>query len=139
MRWCWYASEGACATITSKVARLERLYEFYKGLERDSDRRIRFHYVLYSPIKPTRLNAKALPWQPSTANEPVPIQHVELKLALPASSILAVSRCNEEERLDAKGAFWRCIKLSQATLLANEAAIIDASDSASPETPALGR
>lgn len=104
----------------SKVARLEQLYAFYKGLELDSDRRIRFHYVLYSPTKPTRLNPKPLPWQARDTNEPAPIQHIELKLAFPTSSILAVSRCNADEQLDAEGAFWRCVKVSQAKFLTHE-------------------
>jgi hypothetical protein len=113
----------------SKVARLERLYAFYKGLESDSDRRIRFHYVLYSPAKPTRLNPKPLPWQPSDTNEPVPIQHVELKLAFQTSSILAVSRCNDKDKLDIKGDFWRCVKLSHATRLTHEDGMVGSSDS----------
>ena len=104
----------------SKVTRLERLYAFYKGLELDPDRRIQFHYVLYSMTKPTRLNPKPLPWKPQDGKEPVPIQHIELKLAFPMSSILAVARCNEAEEPDAKGAFWKCIKLSKTALVSDE-------------------
>ena len=111
----------------SKVARLEQLYAFYKGLELDSDHRIGFQYVLYSPTKPARLNPKALPWQAQDGKEPLPIQHIELKLAFPKSSILAVSRCNEAEEPDAKGAFWRCIKLPQTGPLPDEDATIGAS------------
>ncbi len=119
----------------SKVARLERLYAFYKGLELGSDRRIQFHYVLYSLTKPTRLNPKPLPWQPQEGKERIPIQRIELKLAFPRSSILAVSRCNGAEEPDAKGAFWKCIKLSQAALLSDDDATVGASDSASADIP----
>ena len=123
----------------SKVARLEQLYAFYKGLELDSDRRIRFHYVLYSPTKPTRLNPKPLPWQARDANEAAPIQHVELKFAFRTTSILAVSRCNADELLDATGAFWRCITVSPAKLLTDEEGIAGTSDSTWPEGHADSR
>jgi len=41
-----------------------------------------------------------------------------------------VSRCNEEEKPDAKGDFWKCIELSPADL-EHEDTVIGASASAS--------
>lgn len=122
----------------SKIARLDRLYAFYKGLEFDSDRRVQFHYVLYSLTKPTRLNPKPLPWQPQDGKEPpAPIQHIELKLAFPTAPILALSRCNEAEEPDARGGFWKCIKLPQTALIPNDEEPVGGSDTAfqaGPET-----
>jgi len=95
----------------SKVTRLERLYAFYRELERESPHKISFHYVLYSPNEPTKLVPMSLPWQSNAA-----IQHIHLKLTLPRSSILAVTRCNDKDVPDIRGAFWKCIKLSEAAL-----------------------
>jgi hypothetical protein len=94
----------------SKVTRLERLYAFYRELESESPHKIRFHYVLFSPTEPTKLVPMFLPWQSDVATVP---EHIHLKLTLPKSSILAVTRCNDKEVQDIRGAFWKCIKLSE--------------------------
>jgi hypothetical protein len=118
----------------SKVTRLERLYVFYKELEKDSTRRVRFHYVLYSPTKPTKLDPKPLPWQSNDATVPPTIQHIDLKLSRPRSSILAVTRCNDRDEPDIKGAFWRCTKLSGTAFPPHEDATSEVSSSASSES-----
>ena len=92
----------------SKVKRIERLYAFYTELERESPHKISFDYVLYSPTKPTNLVPKFLPWQSKVATVP---EHIHLKLTLPGSSILSVTKCNDKEEPDIKGTFWRCIKI----------------------------
>ena len=94
----------------SKVTRLEQLYGFYRELDPDSVQ-INFHYVLYSPTKPTKLVPKHLPWNPVDPAAPPTIQHMPLKLARQKSSILAVTRCNERGVPDEQGQFWRCIEV----------------------------
>ena len=92
----------------SKVARLEKLYAFYRELEKESPRKITFHYVLYSPTNPANLIPKSLPWRSNVADKP---EHLHLVFTLPepaGASILAVTRCNDKNVPDMKGAFWRC-------------------------------
>lgn len=102
----------------SKLKRLKLLYAFYQELEKDSPYKISFHYILYSPDKPTKLVPISLPWQSNAA-----IQHIHLTLTLPPkSSILTVTRCDDEAKPDAKGAFWRCAKLSESALPPSEEA-----------------
>ena len=91
----------------SKVARLERLHAFYRELERESPHRISFHYVLYSPTKPAKLVPILLPWQSNVVTVP---EHIHLKLTLPGSSILAVTRCKDKDVPDIKSAYWKCIR-----------------------------
>ena len=90
----------------SKVSRLERLHAFYKELERESPHKISFHYVLCSPTKPAKLVPMSLPWQSNVAPAP---EHIHLKLTLPGSSILAVTRCKDKDVPDIKSAYWKCI------------------------------
>jgi len=95
----------------SKVARLEQLFDFYKSLETKSPRKITFHYILYSPIRPANLVPKFLPWNSNVVSDP---EHVHLMFTLPkpaGPSILAVTRCNDKDEPDMEGGFWRCIKL----------------------------
>jgi hypothetical protein len=92
----------------SKVNRLKLLYAFYRELERESPHKISFHYVLYSPTKPTKLAPIFLPWQSNDATVP---EHIHLELILPRSSILAETRCNDEGNPDIEGVFWKCIEL----------------------------
>jgi hypothetical protein len=90
----------------SKIARLKKLYEFYKELEKESPRKITFHYVLYSPTSPPNLDPKS--WKSDIGTEP---KHVHLTFILPrpsGASILAVTRCNDEGGSDVEGGFWRC-------------------------------
>jgi hypothetical protein len=91
----------------SKVSRIERLYAFYKELEKESPHTISFHYVLCSPTKPTNLDPMILPWQSGAENRTGPLY---LELALPTSSILSVTRCNDKDDPDKKGHHWRCLK-----------------------------
>jgi hypothetical protein len=91
----------------SKVSRIERLYAFYRELEKESPHKISFHYVLYSPTKPIKLVPMLLPWQPNVETVP---EHI--KLTLPRSSILSVTRCNDKGVPDIEGHHWRCINLS---------------------------
>lgn len=95
----------------SKVARLAQLYKFYRDMEKESPPRITFHYVLYSPSAPEKLVAKFLPWQTDVAKNP---EHVHLVLTLPkpAGSILAVTRCNDDDVPDMQGRFWKCIDVA---------------------------
>jgi len=109
----------------SKVTRIERLYAFYKELERESPHQISFHYVLYSPTKPTKLIPKFLPWQSNVATVP---EHIHLKLTLPGSSILAVTKCNDKDAPDIEGAFWKCIKLPLREDASSEVSSFPSSD-----------
>jgi len=118
----------------SKVTRLERLYAFYRELERESPHKISFHYVLYSPTKPAKLVPMSLPWQSNDAT--VPAQHMHLELTLPRSSILAVTRCNDKDVPDSKGVFWKCIKLPETAFPPHEDASCEVSSFPSSHAPA---
>jgi hypothetical protein len=96
----------------SKIARLKKLYAFYKELEEESPRKITFHYVLYSLTSPPNLVPKCLPWQSNVATDP---EHVHLMFTSPkppGSSLLAVTRCNDKAVPDKNGCSWRCIEVS---------------------------
>jgi hypothetical protein len=93
----------------SKVSRIERLYAFYRELEKESPHKISFHYLLFSPTKPTKLVPMLLPWQSNVETVP---EHIHLKFAFPNSSILSVTRCNDNGVPDIEGHHWRCINLS---------------------------
>ena len=95
----------------SKISRIERLYAFYRELEKESPHKISFHYVLYSPTQPTKLVPMILPWQSNVETVP---EHIHLNLAFPSSSILSVTRCNENGVQDIEGHHWRCIRLFSA-------------------------
>lgn len=83
----------------SKVARLDQLYDFYEGLEKEPKHKIRFHYVLCS--------TKELP---VGAAKPKHIDLVHLEIELPKrSDRLKVMRCNDRDKSDKDGAWWRCI------------------------------
>lgn len=117
----------------SKVARLEALYAFYRELERESPHRISFHYVLYSPTRPTKLVPMPLPWQ---SNDAAVLEHINLKLAVPRSSILSVTRCNDNGVPDIEGAFWRCIRPHETGFSAYEDASSEASSFPMSDVPA---
>ena len=83
----------------SKVARFDQLYDFYEGLEKDSKHKICFHYVLCS--------TKELP---VGAAKPEHIDLVHLKIELPKlSDRLKVTRCDDTDKSNKEGAWWRCI------------------------------
>jgi hypothetical protein len=115
----------------SKVSRIERLYAFYRELEKESPHKISFHYVLYSPTKPTKLVPMLLPWQSNVETVP---EHIHLKLTLPRSSILSVTRCNDKDVPDIEGHHWRCINLSP-----QEGANSEVSSFPSSDAPADGQ
>jgi hypothetical protein len=120
----------------SKVTRLEKLYAFYRELERESPHKISFHYVLYSSNKPSKLVPKFLPWQSNVATVP---EHMHLELTLPSSSILAVTRCNDKDVPDIKGTFWKCIKLSETAFPPHEDESSEMSSFPSSNAPADGQ
>jgi hypothetical protein len=120
----------------SKVSRLELLYAFYKELERESQHKISFHYVLYSPAKPTKLVPLPLPWQSNVATVP---EHIHLELMLPKSPILTVARCDDKGALDIKGDFWRCVKLPATAFPQQEDASSEVSSFLSADAPADGQ
>jgi hypothetical protein len=112
----------------NKIARLEKLYAFYRKLEEESPRKITFHYVLYSPTSPPNLVPKRLPWQ---SNVGTGSEHVHLMFTLPkpaGSSILAVKRCNDKAVPDKEGSFWRCIPVPPHENARSEASSLPSSD-----------
>ena len=121
----------------SKVARLEKLYAFYTHLEEGRPGRVRFHYVLYSPTKPTKLVPIPLPWPSNDVTVP-PIQHIELKLGRQRSSMLSVTRCNESDKPDSEGNYWKCIKVSLNALSPSEDATSELASLASLDGPIDG-
>jgi hypothetical protein len=99
-----------------KINRLKLLYAFYTGLKKDlpqeseSRHDIVFHYVAYSPTEP-QLQPLRLPWQSNVATEP---KHTYLRLRLPGSSILTVTRCHANGLPRIEGAHWKCEPLQSS-------------------------
>ena len=100
-----------------KINRLKLLYEFYTGLrkespqESESPHNIVFHYIAYSPTEPQRLQPVRLPWQTNVATK---LKHTDLRLRLPGSSILTVTRCEAEGRPSIEGGHWKCEPLQSS-------------------------
>jgi hypothetical protein len=78
-----------------KLDRLKRIYVFYKSLEKHSDRRVLFHFLLCSPSIPTGLSFVPLPWPCNPPQNCVKDQWMKLECPEP-SKRLTVTRCDKD-------------------------------------------
>jgi hypothetical protein len=92
--------------IRSKLARLERLHVFYRALEDQSRRRVRFRLLLFSPRQPKKLKLDCPSWAREDALVSSEIPWLELRLDDATESILEVTRCGRNGDRAADGGFW---------------------------------
>ena len=92
--------------MTSKLARLELVYEFYQSVPNVEKPSVDFHFLLTSPTRPQRLQAKWPTWACKGKIPPwMPLQDT-----LHPDGVLRVTRCDGKGKTTARGEHWRVTK-----------------------------